>query len=259
MGEVCVCAGWRRQRGRARCWLARWFARPPTHPHPAPSPCMMNRTTVICLSCPMRRVRPIACRSKLGLSVGSSRKTWLAAVSVTPAPPTLPMGGECVRVCGGGGQRASQRMRAPPALCRAPPTPTPPCCAAPVGDQHGCGVGVAHEVADGLPALGGRHTAQQVAACSRRSRAWVQCSAAGARHTARVKRARARSRRSPEPYAARHAPSRAPPPPAGEGCVRRLTLQPNVLHAGLDGPQRLGKLAAWEKTRVCGGVRVCGV
>ena len=52
--------------------------------------------------------------------------------------------------------------------------------------------------------------------------------------------------------------SRAPPP-AGEGCVRRLTLQPNVLHAGLDGPQRLGKLAAWEKTRVCGGVRVCGV
>lgn len=41
-----------------------------SHPHP---PFMISRVTVSRLSCPMRWLRPMACRSKLGLRVGSHR------------------------------------------------------------------------------------------------------------------------------------------------------------------------------------------
>ena len=137
---------------------------------PAPQVRRPSRKLVSGLSWPMRWLRPMAWRSKEGLSVGSHRMMWVPAVSVMPAPPALQ--GQAGRE-GGKGRRPVERSfyqcgaaalaghatlagTSSPAG-HAPPRhwPSAAACTArpPVSEQEDLGGRVGLEVADG-PAAG---------------------------------------------------------------------------------------------------------
>lgn len=76
----------------------------PLDPRPMRAPFISRRVTVSGLSWPMRWLRPMACRSKLGLSVGSHRLRWegdgwsggrLASQRLQRVGPCTPGHAEC--------------------------------------------------------------------------------------------------------------------------------------------------------------------